>query len=206
MWRVHEGRSRLGLGSTADDYHKQNNPTDRNIRYNIPLTWTLYELFTGATQKVSTVSPFARGSELLEEYPLHLHDMHDDVLFEYGQAQRHEVFQMDSSKSAGDTTLIPMDDNDEILHFYDIQGESLYTNPPDPNLPVIDHGLEEDRVWAFPKNLYNMDVISNPYADGDDFKNSMLSHVPFWKDKLMTPAFYRKDKWDKMLMQWEWRT
>jgi hypothetical protein len=29
------------------------------------------------------------------------------------------------------------------LYFYDVQGESVYTNPPDTNLPVIDHGLDE---------------------------------------------------------------
>ena len=162
-------------------------------------------MMTGSQPKIVTESPFNRGSELLEEYPLHLSDFHDDVLFEVGQAQRHEIFQMDSNKSAGETTLIPMDDNDEVLHFYDIQGESLYTNPPDPNMPTIDHGLEEDRVWAFPKNLYNMDMVVNPYSSGDDFENAMLSHVPFWKDKLMTPAFYKKQKWEKMLMQWDWR-
>ena len=91
------------------------------------------------------------------------------------------MFQMDEKKAAGSTTIIPMDDNDEVLHFYNIQGESLFTNPPDPNLPVIDHGIEEDRVWAFPKNLYNMDMIVNPYKNDNDFDNSMLSHAPFWR-------------------------
>ena len=50
-----------------------------------------------------------------------------------------------------------------------------------------------------------MDVVLNPYSGGDDFVNASLSHVPFWKDKLMTPAFYKKHKWNKMLEQWNWR-
>jgi hypothetical protein len=48
-----------------------------------------------------------------------------------------------------------MDDNDGLFHFYDIQGESLYTNPRDPNMPTIDHGLDEDHVWAFRLSGYN---------------------------------------------------
>jgi len=64
-------------------------------------------------------------------------------------------FSAKKSDVVGTTTVIPMDDNDATLKFYDVQGESLYTNPPDPNLPVIDHGLDEDHVWAFRLSSYN---------------------------------------------------
>jgi hypothetical protein len=96
-----------------------------------------------------------------------------------------------------------MDDNDELLHFNDIQGESLYTNPPDPNYPTIDHGLEEDKVWAFKMTGYNQDAIVNPYTNM--FTASRLNHLPFWALKLSTPHFYKTDKFNKMLLQWEWR-
>jgi hypothetical protein len=87
-----------------------------------------------------------------------------------------------------------MDDNDEVLHFYDIQGESLYTNPPDPNFIHVDHGLEEDHVWAFKKTFYNQDVVVN------DFKNDVRgaltkNNLPFWALKLATPAFFTREKY-----------
>ena len=57
MWRVHESRVRQGLGATAADWASQNNDTDRNVRYNIPIAWTLYEMMTGSKQKIVTMSP-----------------------------------------------------------------------------------------------------------------------------------------------------
>lgn len=56
---------------------------------------------------------------------------------------------------AGESLVIPPEDNDQKLYFYDVQGESIYTNPPDPNKPLIDHGLEEDKIWAFNLTAYN---------------------------------------------------
>jgi hypothetical protein len=97
-----------------------------------------------------------------------------------------------------------MDDNDEALHFYDIQGESLYTNPPDPNYPIIDHGLEEDKVWAFKLTYFNQIVINNDYKnDLGSTKNK--SNLPFWAMKLAAPAFFKREKWEKMMLQWKWR-
>jgi hypothetical protein len=68
----------------------------------------------------------------------------------------------------GTTPILPLDDNDGVLKFYDIQGESLYTNPPDPNVPVIDHGLEEDKVWAFRMTGYNQSAVFNQYIRNTD--------------------------------------
>ena len=86
-----------------------------------------------------------------------------------------------------------MDDNDELLHFYDIQGESLYTNPPDPNYPLIDHGLDEDKVWAFKMTGYNQSAVSNIYKS-DVYAASRMNHSPWWAAKLTTPAFYKNEK------------
>lgn len=97
-----------------------------------------------------------------------------------------------------------MDDNDELLHFYDIQGESLYTNPPDPNYPLIDHGLDEDKVWAFKMTGYNQSAVSNIYKS-DVYAASRMNHIPWWAAKLTTPAFYKNEKFQKMMQQWDWR-
>jgi hypothetical protein len=100
-------------------------------------------------------SPFTRFHESIEDYPDFHDDFDDHSLYETDTFERMKPFAAKKKDVVGTTTVIPMDDNDATLKFYDIQGESLYTNPPDPNLPTIDHGLEEDKVWAFRMTGYN---------------------------------------------------
>ena len=97
-----------------------------------------------------------------------------------------------------------MDDNDGVLHFNDIMGESLYTNPPDPNIPCYDHRLEEPKVWAFRMTAYNQDAVINDYAN-NPISASQASHAPFWGKKLTTPAFYSDEKYKTFLKQWNQR-
>jgi hypothetical protein len=80
----------------------------------------------------------------------------------------------------------------------------LYTNPPDTNMLTIDHGLEEDHIWAFRMTTYNQSVISNPYKR-NLHRAVQANHVPFWGHKLMTPSFFRQEKYEKFLKQWGWR-
>jgi len=113
-------------------------------------------------------------------------------------------YQAKKDAVVGNTTVVPVDDNDALFHFYDQQGESMYTNPPDPNMPLIDHGLDEETVWAFRKTGYNQDAIFNEYTR-DPWNAMKLNHVPFWGHKLSTPAFYTDAKFDKFHRQWQQR-
>ncbi len=80
---------------------------------------------------------------------------------EYDNWERLKPYDPKDGSYVGETTVIPMEDNDQKLYFYDVQGESVYTNPPDTNMPVIDHGLDELKVWAFNLTGYNQEVIKN---------------------------------------------
>ena len=82
-------------------------------------------------------------------------DWDDIPLREVDNFERMKPFQAKKEDVVGSTTVIPMDDTDGVLHFNDIMGESLYTNPPDPNIPCYDHRLEEPKVWAFRMTAYN---------------------------------------------------
>jgi hypothetical protein len=77
--------------------------------------------------------------------------------------ERFKPFQAKEGTTVGSTTVFPIEDNDQRCVFYDIQGESIYTNPPDTNFITMDHGLDEDVVWAFQKTAYNQVVIKNNY-------------------------------------------
>jgi len=83
----------------------------------------------------------------------------------------------------GVTPAIPLDDNDETITYVDIQGETLYTNPPSNNEPTVDHGCDEDEIWAFRTTALNQIVVNNPYTKGL-VRAARMSHVPFWGEKL----------------------
>ena len=74
--------------------------------------------------------------------------MDDITLYQVDNFERLKPYKPKDKNVVGICNPVPQDDNDETLKFYDIQGESLYTNPPDSNNPTIDHGLEEDDIWA----------------------------------------------------------
>ncbi len=85
----------------------------------------------------------------IEEYPDFLDDIDDVSMGEYDNFERFKPFQPSKEHIEGETPIIPTEDNDTKPFFYDVQGESVYTNPPDTNIPTIDHGLDEDHIWAF---------------------------------------------------------
>lgn len=113
-------------------------------------------------------------------------------------------FDPKAGTTEGDTTVIPPEDNDQKLYFYDVQGESLYTNPPDSNIPVIDHGLDEKQIWAFNMTGYNQYAIKNQYSL-NLWNSTKSTHAPFWGKKLFTPAFFKEEKLDTFYRQWDTR-
>jgi hypothetical protein len=156
----------------------------------------------GYTDKNYLDNPFQRFNISLEQYPSFLEDIDDIGFLEYDNFERMKTF--DPKSFAGETPAIPTEDNDTKFQFYDVQGESLYTNPPDPNSPTIDHGLEEEQIWAFNVTGYNQVVIKNQYSR-NLWEATKQTHVPFWGQKLLTPAFYKDEKYEKFLRQWKLR-
>ena len=64
-------------------------------------------------------NPFQRFHESIEEYP-DFHDDIDDVGFtEYDNWERLKAFDPKKGTTEGDTPVIPMEDNDQKLYFYD---------------------------------------------------------------------------------------
>lgn len=104
----------------------------------------------------------------------------------------------------GVTPILPRQDSDEIFEFYDVQGESLYSNPPNPNSILVDHGLDEEHIWAFQHTLFNQDMIKNPYMDSGT-KATLLSYAPFWGEKLSQPHYFKHDKMPKFQRHWQHR-
>ena len=72
-------------------------------------------------------------------------------------------------------------------------------------MPLIDHGLDEENVWAFQLTAYNQHVIRNTYLTKSYIDNAKISHVPYWGKKLMMPSFFKEEKLDKFYRHWSHR-
>ena len=151
-------------------------------------------------------NPFVRFHESLAQYGHELDNMDDVKMYKTDNFERLKPKMPKKGTTVGVTPLIPVADTDEKLFFFDTQGESMYTNPPDPNTPVVDHGLDEAHPWAFRKSNYNQKIIHNPYTRGRGIWSSFKEHrAPWWGQKLAAPAFYKHDKYAKFFDQYRIR-
>lgn len=205
MWKTHMTRVDKGLDGTYRAHGIYNDKMQDNAQQiNNGVHMRLDSIIHGISEKPYLDNPFQRFHESIEEYP-DFHDDIDDVNFiEYDNWERLKPFDPKEGTTVGETPVIPTEDNDMKLYFYDVQGESVYTNPPDTNLPVIDHGLDELKIWAFNLTGYNQEVVRNPYVQ-NIWSATKAVHAPFWGNKLFTPSFYKEDKMGTFMRQWSAR-
>ena len=194
-----------GLEGTYKEHGIYNNKMqDNSQQINNGVHMRLDSIIHGIVEQPYLDNPFQRFHESIEQYP-DFHDDIDDVSFtEYDNWERLKPFDPKEGSTVGETPVIPTEDNDMKLYFYDVQGESVYTNPPDSNLPVIDHGLDELKVWAFNLTGYNQEVIKNQYTS-NLWAATKNNHAPFWGNKLFTPSFYKEEKMEPFMRQWSHR-
>jgi len=109
----------------------------------------------GAIKDHSFDNPFLRWHISFENYPSFFSDMDDIPMHETDDFERVKARKPLNKDVLGVTGIIPRQDSDEIFEFYDIQGEGVFTNPTNPNTITVDHGLDEENIWAFGRDLYN---------------------------------------------------
>ena len=192
-----------GLGGTYQQsgFHEGMNQ-DKNLI--IPANFvTMQEVVTGADMTGHIENPWLRWHKSFEDYPSFLADIDDYALHKTDNFERFKRYTPLKKHVVGSSPIIPRQDNDEKFSFYDIQGESLYSHPPNPNNIIVDHGMDEEHIWAFGRSLYNQHVVKNQWSNfGDGYKNSF---APFWGEKLSMPAWYKKDKMNKFYRHWNHR-
>ena len=88
-------------------------------------------LWEGAMPDLIHDNPFVRQHQSIRNYSSHLSDIDDYATTFTDEFERLKKFKPDKKHHVGVTPLIPRQDNDEAPDYYDLQGESLYTNPPD---------------------------------------------------------------------------
>lgn len=161
LWRIHKNREERNLGGSVTSGHYDANlhNQDRTFAMKNGLQFSFSSIISGTKKNIALDNPFTRYHENIDEYG-HFHDDADDIeLYQQVNFDRHRPFMAKKEHVVGESPAIPLDDSDTTLKFYSLQGESLYTNPPDPNIPVIDHGCDEEFVWNHRHSLYNQEVI-----------------------------------------------
>lgn len=162
-------------------------------------------MITGAKMDNYYDLPHLRWHKSFEEYPSHLSDI-DDIAFDrVDQYERLKKYNPNPKHVVGTTPLVPREDNDEKLEWFDIKGESLYSNPPDPQQIHIDHGLDENHIWAFQKSVYNQNIVKNNYLAPGNNRAYLDSHAPFWGHKLAMPHHFKREKLEKFYRHWNHR-
>jgi hypothetical protein len=197
MWRVHKNRVDTGKGSTikGSGFHESMSQDYNMVLPNASLTSEM--IIDGAIMDHHFDNPFLRWHESFEKYSGFLTDMDDVPMHETDDFERLKMTKAKKKDVVGVTPITPRQDSDEIFEFYDVQGESLYSNPPNPNAILVDHGLDEEHIWAFQHTLFNQDKVSNPYMNSGTKKAFNLSYAPFWGEKLSQPHYYKNDKMPK---------
>ena len=204
LWRIHQNREKQGLGGTKNAYNlygDDEHTGDRGFRINNGMHFSMDSIVTGKVETPMQNNPFTRFHQSIEDYPEEHGNMDDAKMYEVDNFERMKPLMPKQGSTVGTTTLIPTVDTDEKLIYYDTQGESLYSNPPDPNVPVVDHGLDEEKIWAFRKTNYNQIVINNQWVK-DPWGAIREHNAPWWGQKLSTPAFYTPEKFSKFMAQY----
>ena len=149
-------------------------------------------------------NPFTRFHQSIQDYGHDHHNIDDINMFKTDNFERLKPLMPKEESVVGTTTLIPTADTDEKFIPADTQGENLFTNPPDPNQPFVDHGIDEETIWAFRKTNYNQSVVHNAYTR-DAWSAIQEHNAPWWGIKLGTPAFFKENKMPKFLEQYNQR-
>mmetsp|Transcript_36145 Transcript_36145/g.55505 ORF Transcript_36145/g.55505 Transcript_36145/m.55505 type:complete len:306 (+) Transcript_36145:359-1276(+) len=153
---------------------------------------------------VSIDNPFLRHHKSFEDYPSHLYDQDDHAFTITDSFERLKAQAPKEKDVVGGVNFIPPMDNDEKFQWSNLQGENVFTNPPNPNKPLIDHGVDEESIWAFPRSNYNQEMIINNWF-GSGSKAHQFSYAPFWGHKLSMMHFYKPEKMQKFYRHWNHR-
>ena len=203
MWHVHQNRQEKKLGPTNKSWNSQYG-IDESFDLHHGMTFQVNQITEGVLPRQFIDNQFIRWNEVIDEYPEHHDDIDDCTLYETDNPERFKQFKPLEKHVDGVTEQIAPIDDETIPVWSDGFGENPISQPPTSQAPTVDHGMDEDYVWAFRNTHFGQHQVQNWYAESLE-KAASMSHAPFWGLKLAAPAFYRDDKFKKFQQQWAQR-
>jgi hypothetical protein len=155
MWRTHRNRVDRGLPGTysKSGYHLGMTQDFTFKMWNVRVS--PFSIVTGITSKTFFNMPHLRWHHSFGDYPDFLNDIDNISPDKVDTYERIKPYRPDPKSVVGTSSIVPKRDDDEKFNFVDTQGEHLYSPPPDGNQITIDHGLDEEHIWRFGRDLYN---------------------------------------------------
>lgn len=123
MWSIHENRVKFGLGGTVSAsglYDRSHHKQDSNFQLNGGMTLRKDQILEGTLPKNFLDNAFIRWNQSIDDHPHHHADFDDLSLYETDNFERMKPYVAKDKDVVGTSTVVPLDDNDGALHFYDI--------------------------------------------------------------------------------------
>jgi hypothetical protein len=141
------------LGGTKGDYSTRLVEFNEKVQTGAQIT--MDQIYRGTIYKPFLNAPFTRFSEDVEKYPDFIGDIDDVFNKSYEHFDRFKYFDPKKGSTVGQHFWLPRTDDDTKLIWGDTDGDTPFSDPPDPNIPAVDHGLDEDNLWNFNRTPYN---------------------------------------------------
>ena len=204
LWKVHKNRVDRGLGGTYNTtgIHESMELQDSTMLLN-NTTLSFGQIFDGLSVKSRLFNPFTRWHEKYNENPDHLNDIDKISFKKVDHYERIKPYRPSADKVIGEMDVIPRKDDEDEPRGPNLLGMNIFVSDADPNLPVFDHGLDEDRVWVMPKDHFLQDTVVNQYTNG--VKVHEFTNVPMWSQKLIMQTWYTNEKYRKFIRHWDHR-
>ena len=93
--------------------------TDHHYQLNGGVNFRLDAITQGIVEKQYLNNPFQRFHQSIEDYPAFLDDIDDVSLRQYDDWERLKPYEAKEGTTVGQTHVLPMEDNDSKLYFYD---------------------------------------------------------------------------------------
>lgn len=123
LWRIHQNRKQKGMGGSFTStgiYDTDDHTQDRAWKIHNGFHTDVMSLLNGQISKPMLDNPFTRFHDTIVEYPDHLSTVDDYNMFQTDNFERFKATMPKDESVVGNTTLIPMQDTDEKLQFYDV--------------------------------------------------------------------------------------
>lgn len=145
-------------------------------------------------------------SAIFNPFTRYKHDMHrfneDPVAangtlhYEQDDFERRKIFKPHEDDVAGTTHMLPRNTDEQRQHFYNSQGESIYSNPWPFHKQLVDHEIDEENIWEAPFTQLGLSYMHNPWLS-DPESPKYLNNLPRWTGKFAIASWMNKEKFDK---------
>lgn len=166
--------------------------------------YDLNHIIFGLKMKHGMHLPFSRYKHVLNEYGFDP-TAAQTLSYKQNELERNKPFAAEiGGDIAGQSHVVPRTTNENDPHYYNNQGESIYSNPWPWNRPMIDHEIDEEDIWHFQRTVQGFSVIPNPYSLSKE-DAEFISALPLFTGKFAVPQWMNKAKMDKWHRHYEYR-